>query len=451
MVEGRIMADLNQHLKGFNSKEKEMIDGKNKLNNQTIYQIFVRQFSPSHDFNGVYSQLDRIKGLGTDIVYLMPFYPIGKLNRKGSVGSPYSIYDYRKIDSLNGTIEDFIRLLNGAHQRGMKVIIDMVLNHTSRDSVLLQEHEEWFYHENGRAANKVGDWSDVCDLDYSNQGLCDEITDMLCYWLKLGVDGFRMDVCSLVPAHFWAQAVEKLQTINPDVIMFGESVEINFIRELRRLGCDAMSDGECYNYFDILYPYDIYDSQSGYCERRGGTLGEWMRDILSQEGRYPNNYVKARCLDNHDRERIAKFWHGDKLKMIWALNFYLKGTSFVYAGDETSFDRRNNLFEVDEIEWSFGDADKDISSYIAKLSAIKKHYIYSNGFFNIEVKEDIAICSYESKEEISLGIFNMGEGGQVSVRISDGQYINLIDDSIVSVVDGKIEVAIEGIIIECKK
>lgn len=92
-----------------------MIDDKRKYNNQTIYQIFVRQFSPSHDFNGVYSQLDRIKGLGTDIIYLMPFYPIGKLNRKGSIGSPYSICDYRKIDGLNGTTEDFIRLLNGAH------------------------------------------------------------------------------------------------------------------------------------------------------------------------------------------------------------------------------------------------------------------------------------------------------------------------------------------------
>ncbi|MDE7454267.1 MAG: alpha-amylase, partial [Clostridia bacterium] len=105
-----------------------MISNKQSLNNQMIYQVFVRQFSSTHDFNGVTAQLDRIKALGTDILYLMPFYPIGKLNRKGSVGSPYSIYDYTAIDPMNGTLADFKKLLKESHKRGLKVIIDMVLN-----------------------------------------------------------------------------------------------------------------------------------------------------------------------------------------------------------------------------------------------------------------------------------------------------------------------------------
>lgn len=430
-----------------------MICDKKYLNNQMIYQVFVRQFSPTHDFNGVTKQLDRIKALGTDILYLLPFYPIGKTNRKGEIGSPYSIYDYTKIDPLNGTEEDFKNLLNAAHEKGMKVIIDMVLNHTSRDSVLLQQHEDWFFHSNGKPANKVGDWSDVYDLDYSKPELCDKITEILCNWVKMGVDGFRMDVCSLVPAHFWAQAVNALHKINPNIIMLGESVEINFIRELRKLGCEAMSDGEAYNYFDILYVYDIHDTQSAFVEKKGGTLGAWLKDVLNQEGRYPSDYVKSRYLDNHDRLRVAQFWKGNKLKMLWALNFYLKGTAFVYAGDETSFEKQNDLFEIDEVEWSFNDKTKDISQHISKLAAIKKHSIYSQGYFDISMQgEDGAICSYENKECLSIGIFNFSDKElKTQIQLPDGVYENLITNQQVMVKDGKISVSDEAVIIEVIK
>ena len=88
-----------------------MKNNKTSLRNKMIYQVFVRQFSVTHDFNGVIAQLDRIKDLGTDILYLLPFYPIGKKDRKGSIGSPYSIYDYRSIDPLNGTLDDFKNLI----------------------------------------------------------------------------------------------------------------------------------------------------------------------------------------------------------------------------------------------------------------------------------------------------------------------------------------------------
>lgn len=430
-----------------------MISNKRSLNNQTIYQVFVRQFSPTHDFKGVTAQLDRIKALGTDILYLVPFYPIGNKNRKGSVGSPYSIYDYTKIDSLNGTSQDFIDLLNGAHERGMKVIIDMVLNHTSRDSVLLQQHEDWFYHVNGKPSNKVGDWADVCDLDYSHKGLCDTITKILCDWVRLGVDGFRMDVCSLVPAHFWAQAVNELHKINPDVIMFGESIEINFIRDIRKLGFEAMSDSQAYNYFDILYVYDIHDTQSAFVEKKGGSLGAWLKDVLNQEGRYPADYVKSRYLDNHDRPRVAQFWQGEQLKMIWALNFYLKGTAFVYAGDESSFEKQNDLFEIDEVEWRLGDKDKDISAYIANLAKIKKHEVYANGYFDIKMQgENTAVCSYDGKTCLSVGVFNFAEEQvEVEVALPDGTYENAVTHKQITVSGGKLIAQNEAIIIEYNK
>lgn len=422
---------------------------KSKLNNQMIYQVFVRQFSPSHDFNGVTAQLDRIKAFGADVLYLLPFYPIGKAGRKGSVGSPYSIYDYRAIDPMNGTFDDFERLLGEAHARGIKVIIDMVLNHTSRDSVLLQTHPEWFWHDaDGKAGNRVGDWSDVCDLDYSNRGLVEEITDTLCYWVKSGVDGFRMDVCSLVSEKLWKYALPRLHKLNRGLLMLGESVDLGFVRYLRGRGFEVMSDSQCYKYFDVLYCYDIGRTQHAFLERKGGTLKAWIEDVLAQEGRYPADYVKARYLDNHDRKRIAEFWQGDSLKTLWALNFYLKGMAFVYAGDEVSASHYNSLFEVDEVRWGFG-SDKDISAYISRLAAIKKHSVYRSGAFDATMQgDDAVVCGYVSAKKRSVGAFNFGVSREVDVPLADGVYTNLIDGKRVRVTGGKLTVGALPIVIE---
>ena len=423
-----------------------MKNNKISLRNKMIYQVFVRQFSNTHDFNGVINQLDRIKNLGTDILYLLPFYPIGKKDRKGSIGSPYSIYDYGSIDPLNGTLDDFKKLIELTHQKDMKIIIDMVLNHTSRDSLLLQQHKEWFYLRNGEIGNKVGDWSDICDLDYTNEELVDEIIDMLKYWVSLGVDGFRMDVCSMVPASFWKKAIEELHKVNQNIIMLGESIELDFIRHLRNNGFYAMSDSEAFEYFDMLYCYDIRESQDDFYYN-GNNLNVWLKDILNQESRYKPDYVKIRYLDNHDRERVANFKSGSNLMNLWALNFYLKGPSFVYAGDEVCDPHLPSLFEIDEVNWDFS---KDISYFIKKLAEIKKNPIYSYGVFNVHFsKKNIAHLSYEYKNKQSIGIFNFeNESIEVDTNLKDGVYTNLINNEKITVFNGKIVISDIPIIIE---
>lgn len=423
-----------------------MKKNKTNLRRKTIYQVFVRQFSSTHDFNGVIAQLDRIKELGTDILYLLPFYPIGKKDRKGSVGSPYSIYDYRTIDPLNGTLEDFKKLIELTHKKDMKIIIDMVLNHTSRDSLLLQNHKEWFYLKNGNIGNKVGDWSDICDLDYSNDELVDEIIDMLCYWVSLGVDGFRMDVCSMVPSYFWEKATAKLHEINEDIIMLGESIELDFIRYLRSQNFYAMSDSEAYEYFDMLYCYDIRESQDEFYYSNKN-LNVWLKDILNQESRYKEDYVKVRYLDNHDRERVAKYKKGNDYINAVALNFYLKGTSFIYAGDEVRDPHQPSLFEIDEVNWDFSN---DVSYLIKSLSKIKKNDIYEYGHFNVNFQEkNVAYLTYTYKNSHSIGLFTFeNEPIEIHVELKDGKYINLIDNNEIAVVNGKIKLLNSPIIIE---
>ena len=140
------------------------------LRRSVIYEIYVRSHTPEGTFRAIEPDLDRIAALGVDIVWFMPIHPIGELNKKGSLGCPYANRDYRTVNPEYGTLEDFLHLVEAIHQRGMKCIIDVVYNHTSPDSTLVTEHPDFFYYKpDGTRGNKVGDWTDVVDLDYENR------------------------------------------------------------------------------------------------------------------------------------------------------------------------------------------------------------------------------------------------------------------------------------------
>ena len=142
------------------------------LLHQVIYSVFVRNHTKEGTFRALEGDLDRLHGLGADIIWLMPIHPIGTEGRKGTLGSPYAIQDYRGVNPEYGTREDFIHLVDAIHRRGMKCIIDVVYNHTSPDSVLAHTHPEYFLRDAaGKPTRKVADWWDVVDLDYSNRNL----------------------------------------------------------------------------------------------------------------------------------------------------------------------------------------------------------------------------------------------------------------------------------------
>ena len=176
------------------------------LREQVIYSVYVRNHTPEGTFRAVIPDLDRIRALGTDIVWFMPIHPIGEKGKKGSLGCPYANRDYSTVNPEYGTLEDFKALVDAIHARGMKCIIDVVYNHTSPDSVLAETHPEFFLRdEQGRPARKVADWWDIVDLDYSVPALWTYQIDTLKQWAAI-VDGFRCDVASSVPIEFWEQA-----------------------------------------------------------------------------------------------------------------------------------------------------------------------------------------------------------------------------------------------------
>ena len=112
------------------------------LQNQVIYSVFLRNHTHEGSFRALISDLERIRSLGVDIIWLMPIHPIGEVHRKGNLGSPYAIRDYRAVNPEYGTLDDFKALVDAIHSRGMRCIIDVVYNHTSPDSVLWQEHPD---------------------------------------------------------------------------------------------------------------------------------------------------------------------------------------------------------------------------------------------------------------------------------------------------------------------
>lgn len=428
-----------------------------ELRNQMMYSVFVRNYSKEGTFDAVRRDVKRIKELGTDIVWLMPIHPCGVKQRKGSLGSPYSIRDYRDVNPEFGTREDFRKLVDAIHAEGMKCIIDVVYNHTSADSVLSKEHPEWFYHKpDGSFGNKVGDWWDVIDLDYSKKGLWDYQIETLVMWARdYGVDGFRCDVAPMVPVEFWEQARAAVEKVRPGAIWLAESVEPTFIGYNRSRGVYCASDSELYRAFDICYEYDSYWLFDGYLSGRN-TLKEYCDRINLQEDIYPDNYVKLRFLENHDRLRAAFIIRDEKsLRNATAFDFFQKGIAFVYNGQERSAAHVPGLFDKDTIDWS----GNDLSPLISKLAEIRKDPLFTDSSYSVEALDhDIVLAIHrqnstpetESNKKM-VGIFSLrGESGLIHVNdmgIDDGIYNNLIDGSPVEVAMGEVSTDGEPIII----
>ena len=405
-----------------------------KLRNQMMYQVFVRNFSAEGTFKKVEEQLERIKALGTDVIWLMPIHPIGKDKRKGSLGSPYAISDYRAVNPEFGTLDDFKSLVNSIHKRGMKCIIDVVYNHTSPDSVLSREHPEWFYHKNdGSFGNRVGDWTDIIDLDYSNKELWRYQIDTLKMWAEI-VDGFRCDVAPLIPIEFWEEARREVAEVRTDAIWLSESVEPDFIVYMRSQGLTALSDSEIYRAFDISYEYDCYGAFRNYIYG-SGSLKEYADAVNRQEYTFPDNYVKLRFLENHDQSR-ARFLIPDEaaLKSWTAFMFFQKGMALVYNGQECAAAHYPTLFDKDGVDWDDPE-NIDLSGFISKLAQIKKDTVFTDSVYSVRaIGNDILTACHQKDGEKAVGVFPLkGQTSFVPAELPDGIYTNLIDDSKVEV------------------
>ncbi|MDX9863433.1 MAG: alpha-amylase family glycosyl hydrolase [Anaerolineaceae bacterium] len=415
--------------------------------NLVIYQVYVRNHGPNGTFADVEADLDRIRNMGTDVLYFMPIHPIGQLNKKGGLGCPYSIQDYEEVNPEYGTKSDFKNLVDHAHALGMKVMIDVVYNHTAHDSRLVAEHPEWFHQDGqGRPVTTVPEWSDVIDLKFEDPALSEYLIHVLQDWVRFGVDGFRCDVASLLPLDFWQQARQAVAEVKEDVIWLAESVHAAFVVDRRQHGLSALSDSELYQVFDLTYDYDIWPIWQA-AVRGDAPVARYLEALRFQDCIYPGNYAKMRCVENHDQLRIMKLAGTPQQARAWtALMAFNKGAFFVYAGQESGAMHRPTLFDIDKVAWEgYGEMD-----FLSRLMRLKKSEAMLRGHLVWMAAEPVVQAVWCHGEDSLYGLFNVNGGsGEVEVSLPDGSYRNLIDDATVQAAGGRMTVPEAGCVVLC--
>lgn len=304
-----------------------------------IYQVNTRQFTPEGTFKAAAEQLPRLKELGVNIIWLMPIHEIGEKNRKGTLGSPYSVKDYYSVNAEFGTLDDLKDFVARAHDLGLYVIIDWVANHTAWDNPLVEQHPDWYERDwkGDFRPTPWWDWDDIINLDYSKPEVRRYMTEAMKYWVQeVGIDGYRCDVAGDVPIEFWNNLRSELDAIKP-VFMLAEW-------EGRDLHAEA---------FDMTYAFSWYETMEDIVAGKKG-LGKLIRYYARDFSRFPEGGMRMVFVSNHDKNS----WEGTQFEVFGpaleaaiALTVIGEGMPLIYNGQEAGNERRLAFFEKDPIEW----------------------------------------------------------------------------------------------------
>lgn len=303
-----------------------------------LYELNVRQFTPEGTFAAARQRLPFLRSLGIDAIWLMPIYPIGVEGRKGSLGSYYSIRDYKGINEEFGSEEELRDFITTAHSLGMRVLLDWVANHTARDARWLEDKPyDWYEREKDGTAKVPWDWTDTAKLNYSNHDVWRGQIDAMRYWVEqFKVDGFRCDMAMLVPIEFWQEASEELHRIKRDIFMLAEAEEDNLFDRA----------------FNMSYQWNIHHIM---CDIAKGARRVWdLRNAIhSERARYPREAMRMSFTSNHDENswsgsEQARF--GSALEVMTAMTFLMPSTMpLIYTGQEVGYNHSFEFFERDAI------------------------------------------------------------------------------------------------------
>ena len=321
-----------------------------------FYQIFVRSFYDSNgdgigDFNGITQKLDYIKDLGVNAIWLMP------INKCESYHG-YDIVDYYDIQSEYGTFEDLENLINECHKRDMRIIMDLVINHTSYHNPWFVEalkdknsefHDRYIFvddpekefnvrtAENGERFYAVFS-THMPDLNYNNKNVRKEMLNVSDFWLDKGMDGFRLDAAKFIDEDmsvthdWWKEFTKHVHKKNPGAFIVGE----NWITKL-----DEIS--EFYGDMNSSFNFNLCETigkmaqgQTVDIASRVNNMREKYFEVAEAKGSVNKYPVDSTMIGNHDMDRIASILRGNegRIKMAATMLFTLPGTPFIYYGDE---------------------------------------------------------------------------------------------------------------------
>src|SRR5215471_9022095 len=376
-----------------------------------IYQISPRNFSSEGNFAGVTAQLDRLKDLGVTILWLMPIHPIGQEKKKGTIGSPYAVQDYYAINPAYGTKDDLKKLITEAHRRGLKVIIDIVANHTAWDSVLMK-HPDWYQHDAKGNITYPYDWYDIAALNYASPELRQYMTDMLKYWIRdFDLDGFRSDVAGEVPTDFWENARAELEKIKPNIFMLAEAHKAEL--EVKA--------------FDLDYSWPLHSALTEVVQGRAPATD--LRKAWEDEFKeWPRGALHMRFSDNHDERRaIARFGEPGALAAS-VMMFTLDGVPLIYNGMEVGDTTESGapaLFERMLIFWPIAERRPEFPRFYKQIIALRKSSdALRNGSLNWLANSDesrvVTFMRRTVSEEILVAINFSNRPFLGSVEIANG-------------------------------
>ena len=303
-----------------------------------LYEMNIRQFTTEGTFRAASERLPFLRSIGVDAIWLMPIYPIGEEDRKGSLGSYYSIRDYKGVNPEFGSEADLRDFITKAHALGIKILFDWVANHTARDARWISERPvDWYERDSEGRAKVPWDWSDTAKLNYANREVWRGQIDAMRYWVEqFGIDGFRCDMAMLVPIEFWQEASAELHTIKSDIFMLAEAEE------------DNLFEGA----FNMSYQWNIHHIM---CDIAKGARRVWdMRNAMHAERqRYPREAMRLSFTSNHDENS----WSGSEqsrfgraLEVMTAMTFLTPSTMpLIYTGQEVGYDHSFAFFDRDPI------------------------------------------------------------------------------------------------------
>jgi len=325
-----------------------------RIQKSIIYEVNIRQFSTEGTFAAFEKEIPRLKELGVEILWLMPIQPVGLKNRKGSLGSYYSVQNYTEVNPEFGSKDDFERLVKTAHENGMLVILDWVANHTAFDNPWITAHPEWYTQDSlGNIKSPVDDWSDVADLNYDNKEMRAEMIKSLEYWIKeFDVDGYRCDVAFMCPTDFWNDVRVALDKVKP-VFMLAEAEHPELMESA----------------FDMCYTWDLHHLMNDIAKgtKRGVDLIDYF---LDDPTKFPKG-MRMVFTSNHDENS----WNGtefermpDCYKTFAVFSYVVPSMPLIYTGQEACLDKRLKFFDKDTIDWK----ECDMTELYKKLAKLKQ-------------------------------------------------------------------------------
>ena len=444
-----------------NLREEEMFEVPQWAANKVVYQIFPSRFAttqpvdkelwykapitPMDDLHGnlrgIIEHLDYIKDLGIDVVYLTPIFKSNSCHK-------YDTIDYYQVDPSFGTTEDLKELVQKSHERGMKVVLDAVYNHTGREFFAFQDilekgekskYLDWYFIDE---LPPRGEWGEIPNfkcfgyyggmpkLNLKNPEVEKYITDVACYWIKeCDIDGWRLDVGDEISHFFWKNFRKAIKAVKKDMLIIGE---------IWHYAGDFLEGDE----WDTVMNYPFYLNLIDLLADEKINVSQFVQNLGYLKGRlnkkcYP---LMWNLIDSHDTARFLHLCHDNKKKQHLAAAFQLlmPGMPMVYYGDEYAMPGANDPDCRRGMYWDEEYQDKEMYNWYKKLMQIRKAHACIVEGEMIETitndDDDTIVMIRKNGDETIAMLFNCGNSAKEFNEYAEKH--NLLTDS---AFDGKVD------------